>query len=67
MKEIHCEIGMIGRAGYSTSNIEFLEMDLTKGQYKEKSFETLFLFHLLYIIKESEINEIASSKCENVF
>jgi DNA-binding MarR family transcriptional regulator len=33
MKEILREIGMIGRALDSISNIEFKEFDLTKGQY----------------------------------
>ena len=33
MKEILREIGMIARALYSISNIEFKEIDLTKGQY----------------------------------
>src|SRR4051794_36047809 len=33
MKEILREIGMIGRALDSISNIEFKEYDLTKGQY----------------------------------
>ena len=33
MKEILREIGMIARALDSTSNIEFKEYDLTKGQY----------------------------------